>query len=199
MTRKRNGNVEVSELYTYIKSDGQLYRSQGLSIIKNLAAKKGSGKYNSTLAAKLYGYLAENGAKKYTNEYARGTKWNEMFSVADRKAVAQRLRDDFEDEWNAGSYREYVPKKYQGKVNAKANPQVGDYELTLVRKVNTGSAVVSRFKWKANGAPFKFKGTGIPTSSGEFELDWNGKVYWGNTNVPPAVLTAAKRILKGQA
>ena len=114
---RRNGQPEQSELYIYIKNDGQLYRQQGEPIIKNLAAKKGSGKYNSTLAAKLYGYLAESGAKKYTNEYARGTKWNEMFSVADRKAVAQSLRDDFEEEWNNGSYREYVPKKYQQKAN----------------------------------------------------------------------------------
>ena len=179
--RQRNGQPEQSELYLYIKNDGQLYRQQGQPIIKNLAAKKASGKYNSTLAVKLYGYLAESGAKKYTNEYARGSRWNDMFSVADRKAVAQRLRDDFEEEWNEGNYREYVPKKYQASV--KANPQVGDYELT--RKTRGG------FHWKESKPYGK---------SGVFHISALGAIDSPGIHKPPAaVVTAAKKVLKGQA
>jgi hypothetical protein len=115
-TRRSNGSSEVYELVSFIENDKGLYRSQGSAIIKNLAAKKGRGIYSSSKAATLYGYLVTNGAKKYAKESGDAASWNKMFTTADRKEAAKRLVENFEDEWNSGSYREYVPKKYQDKV-----------------------------------------------------------------------------------
>jgi len=114
--RRSNGSSEVYELVSFIENDGGLYRSQGSAIIKNLAAKKGRGIYSSSKAATLYGYLVTNGAKKYAKESGDAASWNKMFTTADRKEAAKRLVENFEDDWNSGSYREYVPKKYQDKV-----------------------------------------------------------------------------------
>ena len=55
---------EGRELWLYIDNDAQLYKQQGLPIIKNLMTKKAQGKYDSKLAVKLYMYLVDNGAKK---------------------------------------------------------------------------------------------------------------------------------------
>src|SRR5574343_1476086 len=102
------------ELYLYITNDGDLYRQQWQPIQKNLAAKKAKGVYDSTAATKLFGYLVENGAQKYCKEHcSRDVKWHEMFPKKMRDAVAEEMRDYFETEWGLGSYREFVPKKYQ--------------------------------------------------------------------------------------
>jgi hypothetical protein len=62
--------VAAEELYLFIENDGQLYRQQGEPILKNLVQKIDRGIYDSVKAAKLYGYLIENGAKKYAKEFA---------------------------------------------------------------------------------------------------------------------------------
>lgn len=106
----------AKELWLYIDNDGDLYRQQYQPIIKNLVAKKARGTYDHTLAAKLFGYLVESGAKKYTKEYdSRDSKWNDIFPKKVRDAVAEELRDHFEIEYALDAYREMVPKKYQPK------------------------------------------------------------------------------------
>ena len=92
--RGLRGHAETSELKLFIDNDGQLYRSQTTSIINNLKKRLAKGTYDRTLAEKLWGYLAEAGAKKYVKDMGGGT-WHQMFSVADRKAVAKELNDDF--------------------------------------------------------------------------------------------------------
>jgi hypothetical protein len=110
--------VAAKELYLYIVNDAQLYRQQYEPIIRNLAAKKARGVYNHTLAVKLFGYLVESGAKKYVKELGSADMvWHEMFPKKLRDAVAEELTINFEEEWEAGSYREFVPKKYRGEVN----------------------------------------------------------------------------------
>jgi len=92
--RGLRGHAESSELKLYIDNDGDLYRSQTTSIINNLKRRLAKGTYDRTLAEKLWGYLAESGAKKYVKDMGGGT-WHQVFSVADRKAVAKELNDDF--------------------------------------------------------------------------------------------------------
>jgi hypothetical protein len=107
----------ATELKLYIDNDGDLYRRQTTSILKNLATKKARGIYKHDLAVKLFGYLVESGAKKYTKEF--GGTWHQMFDVPTRKAVAEELTKDFEAEWKAGQYRSLLPKKYQEGGNGK--------------------------------------------------------------------------------
>lgn len=110
------GHVEQSELKIFVDNDGDLYRLQTTSIFKNLATKMAKGVYQHHLAAKLFGYLAESGAKKYAREMGGdGSNWHQMFSVADRRFVANEWATEFEQEWANGSYRHLLPKKYQEK------------------------------------------------------------------------------------
>ncbi len=109
------GETEQTELKLYIDNDGQLYRGQTTSIIKNLATKMAKGVYDRTKAEKLWMYLTESGAKKYTKEFdAPGASWHNVFSMSDRRQVAKELNDDFLQAWKEGSYRDLLPKKYAG-------------------------------------------------------------------------------------
>jgi hypothetical protein len=100
----------ATELKLYIDNDGDLYRSQTTSILKNLATKRARGQYKHDLAVKLFGYLVESGAKKYAKGYQ---PWHKMFDVATRKAVAEALTKDFEGEAKLGNYDNLLPKKYR--------------------------------------------------------------------------------------
>jgi hypothetical protein len=93
------GEAEADELKLYIDNDGQLYRQQTESIIKNLKKRLANGTYNRGLAEKLWGYLTEAGAKKYAKEFGSESPWNKMFSVSDRKAAAKAMNDDFLSEY----------------------------------------------------------------------------------------------------
>ena len=107
-------STESTELELFIVNDGRLYEQQALPILKNLALKKAKGIYQRDGAVKLYGYLADAGAKKYAREISGGeSEWNRIFSVADRKAVATTLADFFETEWKLGHYRDLLPAKYK--------------------------------------------------------------------------------------
>lgn len=111
--------VTARELHLFIVNDADLYRQQHVPIIKNLVAKKARGVYDPRLAAKLFGYLVESGAKKYYAEYAgvpEGGGWSEMFPKKLRDAVAEELRDSFEGESALGNYDEFIPKKYQPRI-----------------------------------------------------------------------------------
>lgn len=109
----------ANELFLFIESDGDLYRQQYEPIQKNLVAKKARGTYDHALAAKLFGYLAESGAKKYDEEVNGAPRFKGRippeFSKKVRDAVSEELRDKFENEYDLGNYGEYIPKKYQVK------------------------------------------------------------------------------------
>lgn len=96
--------VAVRELVLFIENDSGLYRQQHLPIIKNLMLKKKKGIYDSEKAAKLFVYLAENGAKKYNKEFGDGTGYGPSFNPDTRRKVAMELRDAFEAEAKSGSY-----------------------------------------------------------------------------------------------
>lgn len=102
----------ANELELYITNDAQLYKQQYLPIIKNLMTKKARGQYDSEKATKLFMYLVQNGAKKYTKEHGSGD-YKQIFDRETRVKVAQELRDAFEAEASTGNYDEMLPKKYQ--------------------------------------------------------------------------------------
>ncbi len=110
--RGLRGPAEVSELKIFIDNDGDLYRQQTTSILKNLITKMAKGVYDRSKAEKLWMYLVENGAKKYARDAGGGT-WHQMFSMEDRRAVARELNDEFVAEAKHGNYDHLAPKKYR--------------------------------------------------------------------------------------
>jgi hypothetical protein len=105
----------ATELCVFTENDGQIYHSQTLSILKNLATKKARGDYDREGAVKLFMYLAESGARKYARESGGDeSQWHDMFPVAVRKIAATKWRDEFEVEYDLGNYESLKPKKYQG-------------------------------------------------------------------------------------
>lgn len=114
------GEVEARELYLFISSDGDLYRQQGLPIIKNLVQKIDRGVYNRDLAVKLYMYYMENGAKAYVRQF--GGTWNTMFDKPSRELAAKNFVADFEGEYKLGNYDNFHAKKYQKKAGVLSNP-----------------------------------------------------------------------------
>ena len=107
----------ATELKLYIDNDSQLHRAQHVPIQKNLATKKVRSQYKHDLAVKLFGYLVESGAKKYTKEFGTPNHpWHKMFDVPTRKRVAEELTRDFEGEFELGNYDRLLPKKYQAEM-----------------------------------------------------------------------------------
>jgi hypothetical protein len=95
---KKNPATETRELALYIENNGDLYRRQTLSIIKNLQRKIAKGTYDPAKALILWKHLADSGAQLYVKEFGGpGDNWHQMFSVADRKAAAAELADRYEE------------------------------------------------------------------------------------------------------
>lgn len=113
------------ELALFIENDADLYRQQTLPIITNLQKKFTKGTYDHAKAVKLWKYLADNGAKKYTFDFddRQGKRyWHEIagfgvFTVQDRKEAAEQLAD---------SYLEHVEQGYQFKSKARAKNPIVD-------------------------------------------------------------------------
>jgi len=105
---RRNPTAEARELENYIIGDGHLYRSIASAIIKTLANKKSKGSYNHTLAAKAWQHAADAGAKQYVKEFA--TPGSQVFTVADRKAVASALADYYLEEITLASQTKTNPR-----------------------------------------------------------------------------------------
>lgn len=103
----------VRELQLFIENDGDLYRGQYTSILKNLALKVAQGVYEHELAKKMFMYVVDSGAKKYVQEFGDGRSWHKMFSMDVRQAIAANLADAFRTEWNLGNYAHLMPLKYR--------------------------------------------------------------------------------------
>jgi hypothetical protein len=113
---KQADKIAAHELALFIIQDVMLYAQQTQAIIKNLRRKVAKGNYNHDLALKLWRYLADSGAKKYSFEHADrqshpAWQWHQykgygIFDVATRLETARELRDH-----------------YASEVTAKANPR----------------------------------------------------------------------------
>jgi hypothetical protein len=100
--RGLRGPHEVRELQLFCENDGDLYRQQVQPIEKNLAKKITKGIFDKTKAVKLWGYLADNCARKYAKEFGDGSPWHKMFSTADRREVAKAFNESFMRENGVG-------------------------------------------------------------------------------------------------
>jgi len=98
--------VAAHELFLFIVNDADFYRQQGFPIIQNLRRKVKRGIYKPDLALKLWRYLADSGAKKYTFQHDTGgraqfwqqTKGYGIFTVPIREAAARELAAHYESE-----------------------------------------------------------------------------------------------------
>jgi hypothetical protein len=96
MATKSADLIAARELALFIENDQTLYFRQAQPIIKNLARKLQKGVFDKAKSIKLWGYLAESGAKKYAASF--GGKWFEMFDVSTRKKTAEQLADSYDEE-----------------------------------------------------------------------------------------------------
>lgn len=104
------------ELSLFAENDANLHRQMEVPIQKNLATKKARGEYSHEKAVKAWMYWADEAAKRFCKEF--GTKsdvWHKMFTVQDRKQVAEGAAKSFEVEYGLGNYDYLLPKKYQKK------------------------------------------------------------------------------------
>ena len=87
--------VSLRELELFIDNDYQIYR-QRESIEKNIQRKVKSGKYDHSMAAKLWQYMVDAGAKKYVKEF--GGNVRDMFPKQLRMALAKQYADEYKEE-----------------------------------------------------------------------------------------------------
>jgi len=96
---------EMRELELYIDNDYQLYKQMFIPQLKNLTKKMKKGIYDRKLAAKLFMYLLDAGAKKYVKEFGSpGDKPATMFPTKDREKLAMRYAMQFEVDYKNQEY-----------------------------------------------------------------------------------------------
>ena len=85
----------ASELELYIENTGELY-PQKKAIIANIKRKLKSGRYNHTLAPKLWLYWVDAGAKRFLKEFrCAGVRMQDIFPRPVRVHIATRLADEY--------------------------------------------------------------------------------------------------------
>ena len=109
MTAVTGLSEDGGELFMFINSSGQLYRSRLVPIYKNLMLKKKKGVYDSNLAVKLFQYLTDEGGKMYFKEFGGGVGTTN-FPTSVRREVAMYMRDKFERDLEGGEL-DWVLKK----------------------------------------------------------------------------------------
>lgn len=106
------------ELQLFIENDAELYRQQFTPILLNLLRKMKAGKYNHALAPRLWLYLVDNGAHKYTREFgSEDALMPDLFNLNTRRLVAQRLADEQYQRMKDGEYSQMLGQ-HQAKARA---------------------------------------------------------------------------------
>jgi hypothetical protein len=83
--------VAAHELYLFAINDPELYRQRIVPVINNLRKKVKKGIYRADLALKLWRYVADDAAKRYTHGmYGHGPGYG-IFTVPIREAAAREL------------------------------------------------------------------------------------------------------------
>lgn len=95
--------TSARELSLYIENDYPLYLREKL-IHQNLLKKFQKGTFRKHMAAKLYSYLIDDGAKKYAKEFATPKDWNIIFPKRTRLRVAREFAYDFYKKAKRGEY-----------------------------------------------------------------------------------------------
>jgi len=79
------------ELAHFIENDYQLYRSQYVPIVNNLARKRVKGIFQRQLALKLIVYLVESGRKRYKETVGEDIWGGRRVSYDEKLRVAMEL------------------------------------------------------------------------------------------------------------
>lgn len=85
-------SVYAQEIFLFGQNDGDLYRQRTTYMIDNLAKKYAAGKYNETLALKMWRIWADEADKRYNKEYV-GQSAGFLTNVPTRDLIAQKARD----------------------------------------------------------------------------------------------------------
>lgn len=91
---KQANPISYRELYLFTMNDGIVYNRIRKPIEKNLEKKAHKGIYYAPKAVIAFKRVADIGAKRYEQEFGG----RNIFSVADRIAVAKRMERDFRAE-----------------------------------------------------------------------------------------------------
>lgn len=78
----------ATELSLYIDNDSHMYERQR-AFVSNVKKKIKAGKYNPSLAPKLWIVYVEEGAKRYMKEIAGSGKVSDVFNKATRDYLAR--------------------------------------------------------------------------------------------------------------
>lgn len=117
--RRRNPATEVRELVLFTTNDSDLYRQRVKPILANLAKKIRKGTYDPAKALKLWAYLSDAGAQKYTKEFGdtggsyrgpRGSTSYGIFTKSDRRDAAKE-------------FAEYYAEELADEAGSKSNPR----------------------------------------------------------------------------
>jgi hypothetical protein len=100
-----NLSHEAVELYYHITSDSKCYHANLLPFYRNFERKIKRGIYDSEGAKfALFSYALTRAAHSYIAEHCdHSTKWNQMFSVKDRRELAAYLESCFKNEIDLGN------------------------------------------------------------------------------------------------
>lgn len=96
----RDNNIsedDVRELVLTITNDGDMYRGIIQSVINNLTRKYKKGNYDRDLAVKAWQYVADEGVRRYDKQFGSGRGSVAWLNPATRRAIAEELRDYYED------------------------------------------------------------------------------------------------------
>jgi hypothetical protein len=94
--REPMNEVEARELAIYATNDAALYRQMILSVIANLRRKQKKGVYDATKALKLWGYVADEAARRYRKEFHMVGGFNPATREAAAKEIAEHYSDTLE-------------------------------------------------------------------------------------------------------
>ncbi len=104
-----NADWVREELVIHIDNTESLSINKTRDFWGNLKKKLGKGVYDPKKAEVLFKYLADRSAKDYDKTH----KLKNTFTPNDRRAVAKRLREDFEDEMKYTGYMTKTGKPTQ--------------------------------------------------------------------------------------
>ena len=95
---------EARELELYVMNDKPSY-DHFLACVKNARRRMEKKEYHSRLAIRLFLYVADAAALRYTREHCEHTAvWYRVFPKAARIEAAEAIRDQFEEENALGNY-----------------------------------------------------------------------------------------------
>lgn len=105
-------HTNANELLLYLDNEGRLY-PQVRAIQRNLVNKIADGKYDGTLAPRMWLYVVDSASKMYRKDFGTSSgRGNHAFAKKVRDEVATAMARRFEREAALGEHAHYLQKKY---------------------------------------------------------------------------------------